>query len=173
MCVGVIGYGNVGTRVVKLLRAFGTRVLVSDPYVQLSVEDSRDGVEQVSLDKLLREADVVTLHPRVTKETTGMIGAKEFAAMKSGAVVVNTARGPLMDYGALYDALSSGHLGGAMLETFAVEPTDPDDPLLQLPNVTLTPHIAGASRKTVKIAAQRIAEEVRRWISDEPPLSPC
>ncbi|MEL7526646.1 MAG: 2-hydroxyacid dehydrogenase [Pseudomonadota bacterium] len=173
MCVGVIGYGNVGTRVVKLLRAFGTRVLVADPYVQLSVEDSRDGVEQVSLDTLLKESDVVTLHPRVTSETTGMIGAEAFAAMKPGAVIVNTARGPLMDYDALFEALSSGHLGGAMLETFAVEPTRPDDPLLQLPNVTLTPHIAGASRKTVKIAAQRIAEEVRRWISNEPPLSPC
>ncbi len=102
-----------------------------------------------------------------------MIGANEFAAMKPGAVVVNTARGPLMDYDALFEALSSGHLGGAMLETFAVEPTNPEDPLLQLPNVTLTPHIAGASRKTVKIAAKKIAEEVRRWISDEPPLSPC
>ena len=148
-------------------------MLVADPYVQLSVEDSRDGVEQVSLETLLKQSDVVTLHPRVTGETTGMIGAEAFAAMKPGAVIVNTARGPLMDYDALFEALSSGHLGGAMLETFAVEPTRPDDPLLQLPNVTLTPHIAGASRKTVKIAAQRIAEEVRRWISNEPPLSPC
>ncbi|WP_298984466.1 2-hydroxyacid dehydrogenase [uncultured Roseibium sp.] len=173
MCIGVIGYGNVGTRVVKLLRAFGSKILVTDPYVQLSVEDSQDGVEQVALDRLLSESDVVTLHPRVTKETTGMIGKDQFAAMKPGAVVINTARGPLMDYQALFEALSSGQLGGAMLETFAVEPTDPNDPLLQLPNVTLTPHIAGASQKTVKIAAQRIAEEIRRWISDEPPLSPC
>lgn len=173
MCIGVIGYGNVGTRVVKLLRAFGSKILVTDPYVQLSVEDSQDGVEQVALDRLLSESDVVTLHPRVTKETTGMIGKEQFAAMKPGAVVINTARGPLMDYEALFEALSSGQLGGAMLETFAVEPTDPNDPLLQLPNVTLTPHIAGASQKTVKIAAQRIAEEIRRWISDEPPLSPC
>ncbi|WP_298960765.1 2-hydroxyacid dehydrogenase [uncultured Roseibium sp.] len=173
MCIGVIGYGNVGTRVVKLLRAFGSKILVTDPYVQLSVEDSQDGVEQVALDRLLSESDVVTLHPRVTKETTGMIGKDQFAAMKPGAVVINTARGPLMDYQALFEVLSSGQLGGAMLETFAVEPTDPNDPLLQLPNVTLTPHIAGASQKTVKIAAQRIAEEIRRWISDEPPLSPC
>lgn len=173
MCIGVIGYGNVGTRVVKLLRAFGSKILVTDPYVQLSVEDGQDGVEQVALDRLLSESDVVTLHPRVTKETTGMIGKEQFAAMKPGAVVINTARGPLMDYQALFEALSSGQLGGAMLETFAVEPTDPNDPLLQLPNVTLTPHIAGASQKTVKIAAQRIAEEIRRWISDEPPLSPC
>ncbi|WP_299820144.1 2-hydroxyacid dehydrogenase [uncultured Roseibium sp.] len=173
MTVGVIGYGAVGTRVVRLLRAFGTRILVCDPYVQLSAEDARAGVEHVSLDVLLQNSDVVSLHPRVTEETRGMIGAKELAAMKRGALLVNTARGPLMDYDALHDALVSGHLGGAMLETFAVEPTPPDLPLLQLPNVTLTPHIAGASLKTVRIAAAKAAEEVRRWLDGGPPLNPC
>lgn len=173
MTVGVIGYGNIGTRVVKLLRAFGTKVLVCDPYVQLSVDDAKNDVEQVALSHLLNRSDLVTLHPRVTAETTGMIGKSEFEQMKPGSVIVNTARGPLMDYEALYEALINGHLGGAMLETFSVEPTRPDDPLLQLPNVTLTPHIAGASQKTVKIAAQGIAEEIRRWISGEPPLRPC
>ena len=173
MTVGVIGYGAVGTRVVRLLRAFGCRVLVADPYVQLSAEDASDGVALVGLEQLLAEADVVSLHPRVTDETRGMIDADAFAQMKRGAIVVNTARGPLMDYDALYDALTSGRLGGAMLETFAIEPTPPDWPLLQLPNVTLTPHIAGASLKTVRIAAEKAAEEVRRWISGEPPLNPC
>lgn len=173
MTVGVIGYGAVGTRVVRLLRAFGTRVLVSDPYVQLSADDRQAGVEQVSLDRLLAESDVVTLHPRVTDETRGMIGAPQLAAMKDNAVLINTARGPLMDYDALYQALKNGQLRGAMLETFAIEPTPPDLPLLQLPNVTLTPHIAGASLKTVRIAAEKAAEEVRRWISGEPPVNPC
>ena len=173
MTVGVIGYGAVGTRVVRLLRAFGCRVLVSDPYVQLSPDDAGAGVELVALERLLAEADVVTLHPRVTPETTGMIDADALAAMKPNATLVNTARGPLMDYDALYAALSEGRIRGAMLETFAIEPTPPDWPLLQLPNVTLTPHIAGASLKTVRIAAAKAAEEVRRWISGEPPLNPC
>lgn len=102
-----------------------------------------------------------------------MIGAAALAAMKPGATLVNTARGPLVDYDALYEALASGHLRGAMLETFAIEPTPPDWPLLRLPNVTLTPHIAGASVKTVKIAAAKAAEEVRRWLAGEPPLNPC
>ena len=93
--------------------------------------------------------------------------------MKPGAVLVNTARGPLVDYQALYRVLASGHLRGAMLETFAVEPTPPDWPLLQLPNVTLTPHIAGASLKTVRIAARSAAEEVRRHLVGEPPLNRC
>lgn len=173
MTVGVIGYGAVGTRVVRLLRAFGTRVLVCDPYVQLDPADAADGVEMVSLDRLLSDADIVSLHPRVTEETRNMINAETLAAMKPGATIVNTARGPLMDYEALYEALESGHLRGAMLETFAIEPTPPDWPLLSLPNVTLTPHIAGASLKTVRIAAAKAAEELRRWLAGEPPLNPC
>lgn len=173
MTVGVIGYGAVGTRVVRLLRAFGTHVLVNDPYVQLSADDRQAGVEQVPLDRLLADSDVVTLHPRVTDETRGMIGALELAAMKDDAVLVNTARGPLLDYDALYQALKNDQLRGAMLETFSIEPTPPDWPLLQLPNVTLTPHIAGASLKTVRIAAEKAAEEVRRWIAGEPPVNPC
>ncbi|WP_299618863.1 2-hydroxyacid dehydrogenase [Pelagibius sp.] len=173
MTVGVIGYGNIGTRVVRLLRAFGCSILVTDPYVQLLPDDAAAGVTMVELNQLLAESDVVTLHPRVTEETRGMMDAAAFAAMRPGSVIVNTARGPLMDYDALYEALSSGHLGGAMLETFAIEPVPADWPLLSLPNVTLTPHIAGASLKTVRIAAAKAAEEVRRWIAGEPPLNPC
>ena len=105
MTVGVIGYGHIGTKVVRLLKAFGCRILVNDPYVQLSPGDLDDGVEQVSLEAILAECDVVTMHPRVTEETTGMIGAEQFAAMKDGAYFINTARGPLVDYDALYEAL--------------------------------------------------------------------
>jgi D-3-phosphoglycerate dehydrogenase / 2-oxoglutarate reductase len=173
MTVGVIGYGAIGTRVVKLLKAFGCRVLVCDPYVQLSPEDRADAVQHVPLDRLLVESDVVTLHARVTAETTRMLNHEAFARMKKGAYFINTARGPMVDYGALHEALSSGHLRGAMLETFAVEPTPADSPLLQLENVTLTPHIAGASLKTVRIAAAQAAEEVRRFIAAEPPMNPC
>lgn len=173
MTVGVVGYGNIGARVVKLLRAFGCRILVADPYIQLSAEDRNAGVELVGFDDLLARADVVTLHPRVTDETRGMINAQSLARMKPGALLVNTARGPLADYDALYEALLSGHLGGAMLETFAVEPAPADWPLLQLPNVTLTPHIAGASVRTVRHAAEQAAEEVRRYLAGLPPLNPC
>ena len=168
MTVGVVGYGHIGTRVVRLLKAFGCRVLVCDPYVQLSVEDLRDGVVQVSLDRLLAQSNVISLHPRVTDETRGMIGAAQFAAMKPGCFFINTARGPLVDYQALYDALVSNHLRGAAIETFAIEPVPADWPLLQLSNVTLTPHIAGASVKTVRIAARLAAQEVRRYLDGEP-----
>ena len=173
MTVGLIGYGEVGCRVVKLLKAFGCRILVNDPYVQLSAEDLNDGVIQTSLERLLSESDVVSLHPRVTSETTEMMNAETLGQMRKGAYFINTARGPLLDYDALYDTLVSGHLRGAMLETFSIEPVPADWPLLQLPNVTLTPHIAGASVKTVRYAAGLAAEEVRRYLDGEPALNRC
>jgi D-3-phosphoglycerate dehydrogenase / 2-oxoglutarate reductase len=173
MTVGVIGYGEVGRRVVAFLKAFGCKILVHDPYVQLTATDIRDGVRQASFDDVLAHADVVTLHPRVTAETTGMMNRDALLSMKPDATLINTARGPLLDYTALYDVMSSGHLRGAMLETFAIEPVPPDWPLLQLPNVTLTPHIAGASVHTVRHAATQAAEEVRRYIVGEPPRNPC
>lgn len=173
MTVGVIGYGKIGTRVTKLLRAFGTEVLVCDPYVQLDPEDAQAGVKQVSLDTLLGESDVVTLHSRVSEETTGMINKESLQQMKSDALLVNTARGPLCNYDDLYEALRDGVIGSAMLETFSVEPTPPDWPLLQLENVTLTPHVAGASVRTVTFAAEQLAEDVRRYFAGEPYLNEC
>lgn len=173
MTVGLIGYGHIGTKVVRLLKPFGSRILVCDPYVALSAEDREDDVEQVDLDSLLKRSDVVSLHARVTEETKGFLAAPQFARMKPGAYFINTARGPMVNYDDLYQALKSRHIRGAMLETFWLEPPPADSPLLKLDNVTLTPHIAGASTTTVRIAARMIAEEIRRHGAGEPPLNPC
>ncbi len=173
MTVGVIGYGNIGARVVRLLRAFDCCLLVADPLVVVPPEDLDDRVRQVAIDELLERSDLVTLHARVTPRTEGFMNADAFARMKPGAWFVNTARGPLVDYDALARALDSGHLRGAMLETFSVEPVPTDWPLLSHPDVVLTPHIAGATIRTVRDAARRVAEEVRRYIDGEPPLNPC
>ena len=173
MTVGLIGYGHIGTKVVRLLKPFGCRILVCDPYVPLSAEDREDDVEQVDLDTLLKRSDVVSLHARVTEETKGFLAAPQFARMKPGAYFINTARGPMVNYDDLYQALKSRHVRGAMLETFWLEPPPVDSPLLKLDNVTLTPHIAGASTTTVRIAARMIAEEIRRHGAGEPPLNPC
>lgn len=173
LTVGLIGYGHIGTLTVKLLKPFGCRILVDDPYKELSPEDVADGVVKVDLRTLLAQSDVVSLHARVTEETRGFLAAPQFARMKRGAYFINTARGPMVNYDDLYEALKSGQLRGAMLETFWREPPPPDALLLQLENVTLTPHIAGASTTTVRIAARRAAEEVRRWLAGEPPLNPC
>jgi D-3-phosphoglycerate dehydrogenase len=173
LTVGLIGYGHIGTRVVKLLKPFGCRILVCDPYKELDPADAADGVGMTDLDTLLAESDVVSLHARVTEETRGFLAAAQFARMKRGAYFINTARGPMVNYQDLYVALKSRHVRGAMLETFWQEPPPPDAPLLKLDNVTLTPHIAGASTTTVRIAARMAAEEVRRWLAGEPPLNPC
>jgi D-3-phosphoglycerate dehydrogenase / 2-oxoglutarate reductase len=173
MTVGIIGYGEVGRKVVKFLKVFGCRIMVCDPYVQLAAEDLRDGVIQTSFERLLAESDVVSLHARVTDETRHMINETSLRMMKSDATLVNTARGPLLDYGALTAVMQQGHLRGAMLETFGIEPVPADWPLLQLPNVTLTPHIAGASVHTVRHAANLAAEEVRRYLAGEPNINRC
>jgi D-3-phosphoglycerate dehydrogenase len=173
LTVGLIGYGLIGTRVVKLLKPFGCRILVADPYKELDAADAADGVRMVDLATLLAESDVVSLHARVTPETTGFLAAPQFARMRQGAYFINTARGPMVNYEDLHHALASGHLRGAMLETFWQEPPPRDAKLLRLPNVTLTPHIAGASTTTVRIAARMIAEEIRRHAAGEPPLNPC
>ncbi len=173
MTVGIVGYGAVGTRVVKLLRAFGCRILVADPYVQISAEDRAAGVEHVGLDAILKEADIVSLHARVTPETTGMFDAATLARMRPGVFFINTARGPLVDYAALEAALRSGQIGAAALDTFSMEPVPQDWPLLQLPNVTLTPHIAGASLRTVTYAAEQVAQDVRRFLAGEALVHLC
>jgi len=167
LIVGVIGYGDIGKRVVKLLKAFDAKVLVADPYVQLSAADVSDGVELLELDKLLARSDIVSLHARVTAETTQLINKDTIARMKPGAILVNTARGPLLNYDDLYDALGSEHLSGAMLETFSVEPVPADWPLVQHPSVTMTPHIAGASVKTVTYAADQAAIAVNQYLNGQ------
>ncbi len=166
--VGVIGYGHIGRLVVQLLTAFGARVLVADPYRKLGEDELRNGVTQLSLQELLRASDVVTLSVRVTKDTYKLIAAPEFALMKRSAYFINVARGPLVDYDALTAALAEGRLRGAMLDTFAGEPLPSHAKLRQLPNVTLTPHIAGASRKTIKRAAEQLSQEVVNYVLGKP-----
>ena len=158
MTVGVIGYGNIGTKVVRLLRAFGARVLVHDPYIQLAPEDAAAGVELVAFDRLLAESDVVTMHARVTAETRHMMNADAFAAMKPGSVLVTTARGSIHDEGALLAALNSGHLAAAGLDVWEQEPPPADHPLLSHPAVIATQHTAGVTHES-RAMITRIAAE--------------
>ena len=172
LTVGIVGFGDIGSRVARLLRPFGCRIVIYDPFRQLTQEETDAGIRKMELDELLAHCDVVTLHPRVTPQTKGMIGRAQIAAMKPGAYIVNTTRGQVLDYAALYDALVSGHLRGAALDTFDPEPPPADWPLLKLPNVTLSPHIAGASRYSITKAADMIAEDIGRILEGEQPLYP-
>lgn len=172
LTLGIVGYGDIGMRVARLAAAFGCEIIVSDPFKELTDEDQSLGIRKVELDELIETADIVTLHPRVTPETLGLLSRDRIARMKKGAYIVNTTRGEVLDYEALYDALESGHLAGAALDTFHPEPPPTDWPLLKLPNVTLSPHIAGASCYSVSKAANMIAEDVARILSGQTPLHP-
>lgn len=143
-CVGIVGMGAVGRQVAKRVAAFDAQVLVYQRRPQPTPE-IQAGVRWVDLDQLLSESDVVILCVPLTEQTGGMIGARELARMKKGSVLINVARGPVVDEAALYDALTSGQLRAAGLDVFAEEPTPSDNPLLRLENVVATPHIAGRS----------------------------
>lgn len=162
--IGLMGYGNIGEKVCRLLSGFGCKVLVYDPYIN-QVESN---AELVALDTLLAQADIISLHMRVSSETTGMINMEFLKKMKPSAILVNTARGPLVNYSDLYKALTTGVIARAALDTFASEPIEEADPLLKLDNVTLTNHIAGASRNAVNISAEIMAEDLNAFLEGRP-----
>ncbi|GIF74673.1 2-hydroxyacid dehydrogenase [Asanoa siamensis] len=153
--VGLVGYGAIGRRVGRILRAFDARVLVHDPYAT-----GLDGATAVDLPELLDRSTVLSLHARLTPETTGLIGAAELARLPAGAVLVNTARGGLLDYAAVVDALESGHLGAAAFDVFDAEPLPAGSRLRTAPRLVLTPHLAGATRQTAERAATQAAAAV-------------
>ena len=164
--VGLIGCGAVGSRVARALTALGARVRLYDPYAdQRTLRESGEPV--ADLDDLLRGSDVVSLHARLTPETRGLIGARELALLPEGAVVVNCARGALLDEEALCDALESGRLAAAGLDVFAVEPPLPDSRLRTAPRLVMTPHLAGANTSVAHNAARIAAAEVGRFLRGE------
>jgi D-3-phosphoglycerate dehydrogenase len=164
--VGVVGVGNIGSRVArKWASAFSARVIGYDPYISSAPCELKQ-----SLDEVLRAADLVTLHVPLTDETRRMIGAREIALMKPSAVLVNTCRGGVVDEAALYAAMKAGHLFGAGLDVWDVEPPPPDHPLLTLPNVVATPHVAGNTFETQERSALRVAQQAVDFLQGKPPL---
>ena len=158
--IGIVGIGEVGSRVARLSRAFGLDVIATDPYVPAE-EIARRGARAVTLDELLAQADIVSLHCPRDPSTLKMIDAKAFARMKKGAIFITTARGGIHDEQALVEALRSGHLYGAGVDVWDTEPPPLDHPLLAMDNVFASFHIAGvtheARRNVAAIAAEQIA----------------
>ncbi|NHD18844.1 MULTISPECIES: 2-hydroxyacid dehydrogenase [unclassified Actinopolyspora] len=165
--VGLVGYGAIGSRVARVLRAFGAEVLVADPYTDPD-RLRADGVEPVDLDSMLPRCSVVSLHARLTPETRNLLDADKLDLLPEGAVLVNTARGGLLDYTPLPGLLRSGKLGALALDVYDVEPPPADWPLHNAPNVITTPHLAGATRQTAHRAAGIVAAEVGRFARGEP-----
>ena len=167
LTVGIVGFGHVGALVARLLRPFGCRLLVSDPLV--SSESIREaGAEAVALDALLQHSDVVTVHARLPAESPPLIGAEELAKMQAEAILIQTARPFSLDYEALCDALAAERLAGAVVDVFPEEPLGAASRLRTLPNVTLTPHIAGAARESAEQGARMAALCVGQFLRGEP-----
>lgn len=157
--LGLVGIGHVGTRVAALARAFGMTVLAVDPYLT-EEEIGRRGAQAASLQALLERSDFVSLHCPRDADTLGMIDAPAFARMKRGAYFVTTARGGIHDEAALADALRSGHLGGAALDVWEVEPPPLDHPLLRFENLVAMFHTAGVTREARRNTASYAAEQL-------------
>jgi phosphoglycerate dehydrogenase-like enzyme len=163
--VGLVGFGAVARRMVPMLQAIGAKVLYTS---RRAAADAP--IPFLPFGKMLPAADVLSLHLPLTPETTGIIDAAAFAAMKPGGILINTARGPLVEEAALRDALTSGRLRGAGLDVFFREPVGADDPLLRLPNVVVTPHLAWLTTETLERSLAVIAENCRRLRAGEPLL---
>jgi len=162
--LGLVGLGRVGTEVARRARALEMKVLAYDPFVTPAAAREVE-VELVPLDDVLRQSDVVSLHTSLSAVTEKMLDAAAIAKMKKGARLVNCARGELIDEAALAEALKSGHLAGAALDTFAQEPPK-NSPLIGLPNLIATPHIAGSTAEAQEEVGTAIAQQVRDYLSD-------
>jgi D-3-phosphoglycerate dehydrogenase len=161
--LGVIGLGAIGRQFARLGQGIGMRAIAWTMHPDPSL-----GFELVDLERLLRESDVISLHLRLSPETAGFIGSKQFAMMKPNAILVNTARGPIVDEAALIDALTSGRIAGAGLDVFQVEPLPAAHPLTKLSNVVLTPHCAGVTPEALEAGLALAIENVERFVAGRP-----
>lgn len=166
LTMGIIGFGSIGRRVGELAHAFGMGVLAHCRTPKNP--PSYSPFAFAGLDQILCAADVISLHCPLTPVTRGLINAKTLAKMRPGAILLNTARGPLVDETAATDALKSGHLRGLGTDVLSQEPPSPDNPLLSAPNTLITPHIAWATTKARQNIINLTAENIRRWQEGTP-----
>jgi D-3-phosphoglycerate dehydrogenase len=163
--LGVLGAGNIGRFVVSRAKGLGMKVIVHDPYLTAEAA-ARLEVERVELDEMMSRADVVTVHVPKTKETTGILGRAEFAKAKPGLIVINAARGGIVDEEALLEALESGQVGAAGLDVFVEEPPGKGHPLVAHPNVICTPHLGASTEQAQINVAVAVAEQLRDFLLD-------
>ncbi|MEE9276195.1 MAG: hydroxyacid dehydrogenase, partial [bacterium] len=166
--LGLVGMGQVGSRLGKAARALGMKVCAHDPGVT-AAEIRRRGARPMGLDALLAASDIVSLHAPLTPGTRHLIGPRALRRMKKGAFLVNAARGPLVDERALARALASGKVAGAALDVLEGEPPDPQSPIFEAPNVILTPHMAGSTADCLEAIARVAGEDIARVLSGRRP----
>ena len=163
-CVGILGYGQIGERTARLAAACGAPVVV---HTRSNVVLPGGMRPEPNLDRLLETVDILSLHCPLTAQTRGLIGAPQLARMKPEALIINTARGPVVDEAALVEALKSGRIAGAGLDTYADEPPGAGHPLYALPNVILTPHIAAATTGAMVKMGTIAAANITGWLRGE------
>jgi phosphoglycerate dehydrogenase-like enzyme len=166
--VGYIGMGRIGQKTAARFKAFGTTGIYFDPYVSLTPEREAElGLNRVEFNELLAEADIITLHVPSGEATYHMINEAAIEKMKAGAIVINTARGTVIDEKALCKALQDGKIAGAGLDVFENEPFRIDNPLASMPNVVLTPHISAGTRDALKTKMRALFQNVQRFFRGE------
>lgn len=163
--LGLVGAGRIGGQVAKRARAFGMQVMVYDPYLTPERAMELD-VRLAPLTEVIAQADVLSVHVPLTEATANLIGASQLASMKKGALLLNVARGGVVNEQALLDALTSGHLAGAALDVYEQEPLGKDSPLRTLPNVVMTPHLGASTAEAQQNVAIEIAEAVRNCLAN-------
>jgi len=166
--LGLVAFGQIARKVAERGRAFGVRLIAFDPYVDAATMAKWD-VAKVSLEDLCARADVISVHAPLTEQTRGLIGAEAFARMKPGSILINTARGPVVDELALIAALRSGRLAGAGLDVLAVEPPAQDNPLLAMNTVVLTPHSASTTVEALADLAEKVNRQAIQLLRGEWP----
>ncbi len=159
--LGLVGFGKIPRAVVKRAKCFGLKILTSDPFIPAELASEHD-VKLVSLEELLSTSDFVSIHVPLTNDTRGMLSKREFTLMKSSATLINTARGPLVDEEALREALKERKIAFAALDVMTQEPPTLDNPLRGMDNVTLTPHVAWYSERSVRILGEKVGQEIAR-----------
>jgi phosphoglycerate dehydrogenase-like enzyme len=168
-CVGYVGMGRIGQAAARRFRAFDTTGVYFDPEVSLADDVAAElGMRRAPLDEVLATADIVTLRLPLTPATRHLIDRHRLALMKPGAVLINTARGPIVDESALVEALHSGHLGGAGLDVFETEPPPAVSPLMAMRNVVLTPHISAGTRDAFEAKMHAAFDNLRRFFAGAP-----
>jgi len=169
--LGLLGLGQIGRRVTMIGKAFGMRVVAHDPALDVGEIRAR-GAEPAKFDEVLKQADILSLHAPAIPETRHMIDAEAIACMKPDAMIVNCARGTLIDEKALAQALTAGQLGGAALDVLEGEPPNPESPIFEAPNVILTPHMAGSTNECLTTIAQTAAVDIVRVLTGKTPIYP-
>ena len=170
--IGIIGMGNIGTLVArKFHRAFDCKIIAYDPYVPATHWAEQPHARAATLIELLPQVDLLTVHCPLNKETRDIINAAELAQMKQGATIINCARGGIVNENALYESIKRGHIFGAGLDVFDVEPPPHDHPLLSLATVVATPHSGGGTRETQERSATRVAQQVIDVLQGKPAVN--